>query len=136
MVQLHHASRRHYDFRCRWACPEKLGGAKGPELRTAVKRMAVEVEDHPVDYATFQGDIPKASTAAAMSPRRQRGVGKRRRSEAGLAKGHLRFELFGKKLREVGTGAFGQAGPPAAMVLFRTRTPMPAASRPMTCWST
>ena len=101
VVQLHHASRRHYDFRLQigdalksWAVP------KGPSYDPAVKRMAVEVEDHPVDYATFEGEIPQGQYGGGHVATFDTGVwASDGDPEAGLAKGHLRFELFGKKLK-------------------------------------
>ncbi|MEA9675546.1 DNA ligase D [Xanthomonas campestris pv. raphani] len=101
VVQLHHASRRHYDFRLQvgdalksWAVP------KGPSYDPAVKRMAVEVEDHPVDYARFEGEIPKGEYGGGHVAQFDHGVWATAGDpEAQLAKGHLRFELFGSKLK-------------------------------------
>lgn len=101
VVQLHHASRRHYDFRLQvgdtlksWAVP------KGPSYDPAVKRMAVEVEDHPVDYASFQGEIPKGQYGGGHVATFDTGVWASNDDvQAQLAKGHLRFDLFGRKLK-------------------------------------
>ncbi len=101
VVQLHHASRRHYDFRLQvgdtlksWAVP------KGPSYDPSIKRMAVEVEDHPIAYATFEGDIPKGEYGGGHVALFDEGVWSTQgNAEEQLVKGHLRFELFGNKLR-------------------------------------
>ena len=101
VVQLHHASHRHYDFRLQvgdalksWAVP------KGPSYDPAVKRMAVQVEDHPVDYAGFEGAIPKGEYGGGHVARFDHGVWSTEGdAQAQLDKGHLRFELFGEKLK-------------------------------------
>jgi bifunctional non-homologous end joining protein LigD len=100
VVQLHHASRRHYDVRLQvgdvlksWACP------KGPSYDPEVKRLAVEVEDHPVSYATFEGDIPDGYGAGHVDLFDTGVWATAGDAEAQLQKGHLRFELFGNRLR-------------------------------------
>lgn len=100
VVQLHHARRRHYDFRLQfgdalrsWACP------KGPSYDPAVKRLAVEVEDHPVSYAAFQGDIPEGYGAGHVDTFDHGVWSTDGDAEAQLEKGHLHFELFGERLK-------------------------------------
>jgi bifunctional non-homologous end joining protein LigD len=100
VVQLDHATRRHYDFRLQvggtlksWAVP------KGPSFDPSVKRLAAEVEDHPIGYARFEGEIPEGQYGGGHVALFDRGVWSTDGDPAAqLAKGHLRFELFGEKL--------------------------------------
>jgi bifunctional non-homologous end joining protein LigD len=100
VVQLHHATRRHYDFRLQvggtlksWAVP------KGPSFDPKVKRLAAEVEDHPIGYARFEGEIPEGQYGGGHVALFDRGVWSTDGDpSAQLAKGQLRFELFGEKL--------------------------------------
>jgi len=100
VVQKHDARRLHYDFRLEldgvmlsWAVP------KGPSLRPSDKRLAVQVEDHPIDYRNFEGVIPEGQYGGGPVIVWDRGTWKPvGEPHEALQKGHLDFELSGDKL--------------------------------------
>src|SRR6516225_8154740 len=103
VVQKHAARRLHYDFRLAiegtlksWAVP------KGPSLNPDDKRLAVQTEDHPLDYANFEGSIPEGSYGAGTVMVWDRGTFQvEGKEDAGkqVARGEIKFALNGEKLR-------------------------------------
>jgi len=108
VVQEHHASRLHYDFRLEadgvlksWAVP------KEPSLDSSQKRLAVHVEDHPLAYATFHGRIPEGQYGAGKVKIWDHGTYENLMAHKAVPQtvceaidsGHLEFELHGKKLK-------------------------------------
>src|SRR6188508_2821819 len=101
VIQKHAARRLHWDFRLEWQGTLRSWAVpKGPSLDPADKRLAVEVEDHPIAYAKFAGDIPKGQYGGGHVDIWDEGtwspIGD---FDKGLNKGHLEFEMYGKKLR-------------------------------------
>ena len=102
LIQKHAASHMHYDLRLEmegvlksWAVP------KGPSLDSHVKRLAVEVEDHPLEYGSFEGTIPKGQYGGGTVMLWDTGVYKSHDHNAlsSLKKGDLTFEIKGQKLK-------------------------------------
>ena len=102
VVQKHAARQLHYDFRLEWDGVFKSWAvARGPSLNPADKRLAVEVEDHPLDYGDFEGTIPKGEYGGGTVMLWDRGFwipeGVKSTQDA-LQAGDLKFTLEGDKL--------------------------------------
>ncbi len=106
VIQKHRARRLHYDLRLEmegvfrfWAVP------KGPSLNPGDKRIAVQVEDHPLEYGDFEGVIPKGEYGAGKVIVWDRGSyqypGVERNEVEAWKKGTLEFRLYGEKLRGI-----------------------------------
>jgi bifunctional non-homologous end joining protein LigD len=106
VIQKHAASRLHFDFRLEldgvmksWAVP------KGPSYDPAVRRLAMEVEDHPIEYNSFEGTIPKGEYGGGTVMLWDRGTyepeagGGAKALREGYERGDLKIVLHGKRLR-------------------------------------
>ena len=123
VVQKHRATHLHYDFRLEW------GGVllswavpKGPSLDPGVKRLAMAVEDHPLDHAAFEGVIPGGEYGGGIVMIWDRGTYVPEDPDVGrsLQRGEIKFALHGAKLR-------------GSWVLVRTRDRRPT-DRPGRQW--
>lgn len=102
VIQKHRATQLHYDFRLEfngvllsWAVP------KGPSLDPSVKRLAMQVEDHPLEYGDFEGTIPEGEYGGGTVMVWDNGewIPESEDVEAALRKGDFKFTLRGKKLK-------------------------------------
>jgi bifunctional non-homologous end joining protein LigD len=99
VIQKHDATRLHYDFRLEFDGVFKSWAVtRGPSLDPHDKRLAVEVEDHPLDYGDFEGTIPKGQYGGGTVQLWDRGTWQSDDPEKGFRKGDLKFTLDGDKL--------------------------------------
>src|SRR3954449_13330423 len=101
VIQKHDARRLHYDLRLEMdGVLKSWAVTRGPSLVPGEKRLAVHVEDHPLEYGEFEGTIPKGEygggSVIVWDRGRWKPIGD---AHKGYAKGHLEFELSGEKLR-------------------------------------
>ncbi|WP_298377003.1 DNA ligase D [uncultured Bradyrhizobium sp.] len=99
VIQKHDATRLHYDFRLEFDGVFKSWAVtRGPSLDPHDKRLAVEVEDHPLDYGDFEGTIPAGQYGGGTVQLWDRGTWESDDPERGFKKGDLKFTLHGDKL--------------------------------------
>lgn len=113
VIQKHRASHLHYDFRLEWhGVLLSWAVPKGPSRDPSVKRLAMAVEDHPIDYADFEGVIPEGEYGGGTVMVWDRGTYIPSETDVGASwrRGEIKFELCGKKLK-------------GGWVLVRTRGP-------------
>lgn len=102
VVQIHDATTLHFDFRLEWDGVLKSWSVpKGPSMDPHDKRLAMPTEDHPLDYRTFEGVIPRGEYGAGPVIVWDEGTYEPLSRDFGkaLAKGHISFRMHGGKLR-------------------------------------
>jgi bifunctional non-homologous end joining protein LigD len=126
VIQKHRASHLHYDFRLEWeGVLLSWAVPKGPSLDPQVKRLAMQVEDHPLDYATFEGVIPGGEYGGGTVMLWDSGswIPESKDVGAALEKGDLKFTLHGEKLKGswvlVRTRGFGRQPGRASWLLIK-----------------
>ena len=128
VIQKHMSSHLHYDFRLEWqGVLLSWAVPKGPSLNPAVKRLAMQTEDHPLEYAKFEGVIPEGQYGAGTVMLWDRGTWQPQNADvdASLQKGEIKFTLHGKKLQGswvlVRTRGFGSNPARSAWLLIKHR---------------
>jgi bifunctional non-homologous end joining protein LigD len=124
VVQKHRASHLHYDFRLEWnGVLLSWAVPKGPSLNPSVKRLAQQVEDHPIEYAGFEGAIAKGEYGGGTVMVWDTGTWEPEVAdvEEALRKGDVKFTLHGKKLKGswvlVRTRGFGKSTRPSWLLI-------------------
>jgi len=128
VIQKHRATQLHYDFRLEWnGTLLSWAVPKGPSLDPAVKRLAMQVEDHPVEYANFEGVIPQDAYGGGTVMVWDTGTWEQEVPDVdeALRKGDLKFILHGKKLQGswvlVRTRGFGSSKGKSSWLLIKHR---------------
>ena len=127
VVQKHMSSHLHYDFRLEWrGVLLSWAVPKGPSLDPVVKRLAMQTEDHPVEYANFEGVIPEGYGAGTvMLWDRGTWHPENANVDTSLQSGEIKFTLLGKKLQGswvlVHTRGFGKNPARSAWLLIKHR---------------
>src|SRR5580704_17087225 len=124
VVQKHRATALHYDFRLEWnGALLSWAVPKGPSTDPSVKRLAMQVEDHPIDYANFEGVIPEGEYGGGTVMVWDTGTWTPEQDDpqAALEKGDFKFTLHGKKLKGswvlVKTRGFGGSSKPTWLLI-------------------
>jgi len=128
VIQKHRASHLHYDFRLEWnGVLLSWAVPKGPSLDPSVKRLAMQVEDHPIEYANFEGVIPEGEYGGGTVMVWDKGTWEPESPDVdeALRKGDLKFTLHGQKLKGswvlVRTRGFGGSSGRPSWLLIKHR---------------